>query len=406
MTDENKGYRRRFILAGGVVIFAIGQSLLFIIVAPIARTIGLSVQQFGLAFTIANITLLFAAPYWGRKSDVIGRKPVFIIGLFGSAFGTLLMALTLEVGLAGVLSTGWLFVMIVFSRAAYGITASAIYPSAAAYIADVTNWQQRAKGMALIGSANSLGSILGPMLGGGLAFLGVLVPMYTAAAISLIGAFAAILWLVEPERHREQKKDAPTSKLKPTDPRLRPYMIMWASFFVFFISLNFVTAFYIEDKFGITDTPTVMRTASIALLCMAAVITVLQGLVLQIIHVSPQVLLRLCGPAFSAGLFTMAFAPSLFVLFIGFGLLGVAFACANPGISGSASMKMKPHEQGAAAGYLSAANTLGAILGPVLGTSLYKIQPNAPMLLGGTLFIGISIYAFFIPAPRKDPQDE
>jgi MFS family permease len=406
MTDDNQGYRRRFILAGGVVIFAIGQSLLFIIVAPIARTIGLSVQEFGLAFSIANITLLFAAPYWGRKSDLIGRRPVFIIGLFGSALGTVLMALTLQAGLAGVLTTGWLFALIVLSRAAYGLTASAIYPSAAAYIADVTNWQQRAKGMALIGSANSMGSILGPMLGGGLAFLGVLVPMYTAAAISLFGAFAAVLWLVEPAQHKEQKKNKKPSTLKPTDPRLVPYMIMWACFFVIFISLNFVTAFYIEDKFGITETAAVMRTASMALLCMAAVITVLQGVVLQIVHVSPTVLLRLCGPAFSAGLFTMAFAPSPFVLIVGFGILGFAFACASPGISGSASLKMKPNEQGAAAGYLSAANTLGAILGPVLGTSLYQIQPNAPMLLGGTMFLGLSVYAFFIPAPRQETPDE
>jgi MFS family permease len=230
--------------------------------------------------------------------------------------------------------------------------------------------------------------------------------MYAAAAISLVGAILAIIVLVEPPQHQIRKKSKSKSTLKPTDPRLRPYMIMWASFFVVFISLNFVTAFYIEDKFGITETAAIMRTASMALFCMAAVITVLQGVVLQMIHVSPQFLLRLCGPSFSAGLFTMAFAPSPAVLMIGFALLGVAFACANPGISGSASLKMKPHEQGAAAGYLSAANTVGAILGPVLGTSIYKIQPNAPMLFGGILFIGISIYAFFIPAPTRDAEDE
>lgn len=410
MTEDNKAFRGRFLLAGGVVVFAIGQSLLFIIVAPMARTIGLSVQEFGLAFTIANITLLFAAPYWGRRSDVIGRKPVFIIGLFGSAAGTLLMAVTLEIGLAGLLTTGWLFICIVCSRAFYGATASAIYPSAAAYIADVTDWSNRAKGMALIGSANSLGSILGPMLGGGLAFLGVLVPMYAAAAISLAGAIAAVILLVEPARHQQQnearqKGSKSPSKLKPTDPRLRPYMIMWASFFTFFISLNFVTAFYIEDKFGITETAAIMRTAGLALFCMAAVITVLQGVVLQLIHVSPQFLLRLCGPSFSAALFTMAFAPSPSVLMIGFALLGLAFACANPGISGSASMTMKPHEQGAAAGYLAAANTVGAIIGPVLGTSIYKLQPNAPMLFGAIFFVGISIYAFFIPPPKRDADD-
>jgi len=397
----------KFILASGVVIFAIGQSLLFIIVAPMARSIGLTELQFGLAFSFANLSLIFASPFWGRKSDAIGRKPVFIIGLFGSAVGTILMATTLQIGFSGVLTTGSLILMLIISRMAYGLTASAIYPSAAAYIADVTDSLNRAKGMALIGSANSLGSILGPAIGGGLAFLGALFPMYAAAAISLAGGIAAIVWLKEPEqqRERQKQKDRPASTLKFTDKRLRPYMIMWASFFVVFISLNFITAFYIQDKFGITDMADVMRTASICLACMAIVITLIQGVLFQMIRISPHILLRLCGPAFSTALLIMAFAPSPMFLMLGFAVLGISFSCATPGINGSASLKMRPDEQGVAAGYLSAANTVGAILGPVTGTSIYKIAPNAPMLIGATLFIFISIYAFFIPPPDPPGPD-
>ena len=95
MTDKQTSYTYgKFILSSGVVIFAIGQSLLFIVVAPLARSIGLTELQFGVAFSLANISLIFAGPFWGKKSDVIGRKPVFIVGLFGSALGTLMMAWT------------------------------------------------------------------------------------------------------------------------------------------------------------------------------------------------------------------------------------------------------------------------------------------------------------------------
>jgi MFS family permease len=396
----------KFILASGVVIFAIGQSLLFIIVAPMARSIGLSELQFGAAFSLANVSLIFAGPFWGKKSDVIGRKPVFIIGLFGSAVGTLAMAGTLGMGLTGTFATAAIIGLIFLSRFAYGLTASAIYPSASGYIADVTDWTNRAKGMALIGSANAMGSILGPAIGGGLAFMGALFPMYAAAGISVAGALAAIIWLVEPEQHkiRQQNKDGNKPALKFTDKRLRPYMIMWATFFVIFIALNFVTSFYIQDRFGIPDIAAVMRVASLMLACMAIVITLVQGVLFQIIKISPQLLLLLAGPAFSAGLFTMALAPNLIVLGIGFALLGGAFACATPGINGSASLKMEAHEQGAAAGYLSAANTSGAILGPLVGTALYKLQPNAPMLAGGALMIIISVYAFTIPAPQQSSE--
>lgn len=403
MTETKPAYNYgKFILAGGVVIFAIGQSLLFIIVAPMARSIGLSETQFGLVFSLANFSLVFAAPFWGKKSDSIGRKPVFIFGLIGSGVGTLLMATTLKMGMAHSLTTTGLMAMLFLSRCVYGLTSSSIYPSSAAYIADVTEWQDRAKGMALIGSANSLGSILGPAIGGGLAFLGVLFPMYAAAAISVIGAVAAMIWLVEPAQHLERKKNKnrkPT--LKFTDRRLRPYMIIWATFFVIFISLNFITAFYIQDRLGITDMSAVMRTASLALASMAIVITLVQGVLFQMIKLSPQLLLRLCGPAFAIGLFTMAASTNVAMLMTGFGILGLAFSFATPGINGSASMAVDPHEQGTAAGYLSAANTSGAILGPLVGTTLYKLAPNAPMLAGGVAMVLISIYAFTIPAPNQ-----
>jgi MFS family permease len=411
MTDSAPNYKfGKLLLAAGVVIFAIGQSLLFIVVAPMARSIGFTELEFGLAFSLANVSLIFAGPFWGKKSDVIGRKPVFIIGLFGSAVGTLAMALTLRHGMslasAGTVAGVSLLAMVFGSRFIYGLTASAIYPSASGYIADVTGWGDRAKGMALVGSANALGSILGPAIGGGLAFMGVLFPMYAAVVLSFCAALAAIIWLVEPEEHKIRKANKDTAKpaLKFTDPRLRPYMVMWAPFFIIFISLNFVTAFYIQDRFGITELDAVMRTASIMLACMAVIITLVQGVLFQMIRLSPHLLMLLAGPLFATGVFAMALAPNLIVLGIGFAILGGAFACATPGINGCASLKMEAHEQGAAAGYLAAANTSGAILGPLVGSALYQIQPNAPMLAGGVLMTIISVYALTIPPPVQQQE--
>jgi MFS family permease len=304
----------------------------------------------------------------------------------------------------GALTTTGLMAMLFLSRTVYGLTSSSIYPSSAAYIADVTDWKDRAKGMALIGSANSLGSILGPAIGGGLAFLGVLFPMYAAVVISFIGAFAAIIWLAEPEQHIARKKNKSNNdkpRLKFTDPRLRPYMIIWATFFITFISLNFITAFYIQDRLGITDMAAVMRTASLALAAMAVVITLVQGVLFQLIKLSPQLLLRLCGPTFAIGLLIMAAATNTPMLMAGFALLGLSFSFATPGINGSASMAVEPHEQGTAAGYLSAANTSGAILGPAVGTALFKIAPFAPMLAGAAAMSLVSIYAFTIAVPKQ-----
>ena len=103
MQEKDFG-RAKAILAIGVVMFAIGQSLLFVIVAPLARDVGLSEVQFGWAFTLGNLGLVIGSTVWGAKSDTIGRKPVFVLGLLGATFGILLMALTLQAGQVGLIA--------------------------------------------------------------------------------------------------------------------------------------------------------------------------------------------------------------------------------------------------------------------------------------------------------------
>ena len=80
MANTDNNLTDRLLLVAGVALFALGQSLNFLIVAPMARAAGLTVPQFGIAFTIASLPMIFAAPFWGRRSDALGRKPVFIIG--------------------------------------------------------------------------------------------------------------------------------------------------------------------------------------------------------------------------------------------------------------------------------------------------------------------------------------
>lgn len=392
------GTRAKLILAFGVLMFAIGQALTFVVVAPLARAVGLTETAFGATLSIASLPLIFGAPFWGRRSDVVGRKPVFVIGLAGSAVGTLLVALVMQAGLSGWATATGVLVLLGLARACYGLVASAIYPAATAYMVDVTDFRTRSQGMAIIGASNGLGSVLGPLLAGALAFAGVLVPMYAAAAIGLIGAIATLLLLPEPASHRERGAGV---KLSARDPRLRPFMIMWALFFLTFMAVQIVTAFYLQDRFGITEPKAIVRTQSLLLISMASVIVGVQSTVLQIFRVHPRVLLRLFGPAFVVALLLMAFAPNTWVLMAGFAVLGLAFACANPGINGGASLCLEPREQGAAAGFLSASNTVGAILGPVVGTSIYQIAPNAPMLVGAVALAVLSVYTLTVKIPDR-----
>lgn len=330
---------------------------------------------------------------------MIGRKPVFIIGVSGAAVGTLLVALVLQLGVSGILTGFWLLVLFAAVRAAYGAAASAIYPAATAYMVDVTDIQNRGRGLAIIGAANGMGSVLGPVLAGVLAFFGALVPMYVAAAIGLGGAVMAWFLLQEPVRHADPRSKV---SIKLSDPRLRPFLIMWFGFFLTFMALQLILSFYLQDEYGITDPKDLVRQASFMLISMASMIVLVQIGVLQVIKVKPKTLLRLLGPFFVLALTIIGNAPNLVVMAIGFGVLGISFACASPGINGSASMCVQPWEQGATAGFLGAGNTLGAILGPIVGTQLYsRFGHHGPMIAGAIALSALSIYAFTIRVPDQ-----
>jgi len=93
------------------------------------------------------------APYWGRLSDRIGRRPVLLIGLGGSVvFYAMFGLATIYHSVAGLL----------LARVGAGI-AGATISTAQAYIADVTTLENRSRGMALIGAAFGLGFTLGPL---------------------------------------------------------------------------------------------------------------------------------------------------------------------------------------------------------------------------------------------------
>lgn len=146
-------------------------------VAHAARIVG----WFG--FVWAAMQFL-ASPVVGALSDHFGRRPVVLLSNFGLGVDYLLMALAPTVA--------WLFV----GRVVSGITSSS-YPTATAYIADVTPAEQRAAKFGLLGAAFGLGFIIGPAVGGVLGDINLRLPFWVAGALSL--ANAAYGYFILPE---------------------------------------------------------------------------------------------------------------------------------------------------------------------------------------------------------------
>src|SRR5262245_4464185 len=130
-------------------------------------------------FSTYSLMQFLAAPFWGRLSDRIGRRPVLLISLAASTTGYAIFALAHSVP------------VLFLSRIVAGIGGANI-AVAQAYIADITTEENRTKGMGMIGAAFGLGFILGPaisVIAG--SWLGQSGPGWVAATICGLNLLAA-----------------------------------------------------------------------------------------------------------------------------------------------------------------------------------------------------------------------
>src|SRR5580704_18099504 len=132
-----------------VFVDLLGFGLVLPFLAKEARdTFGVTAFEATLLASVYSLMQFLFVPVWGRVSDRVGRRPV----LLWSVAGTALTMAGLGVGLAWGRSILWLF-----AARAFGGIATANLGTASAYIADITKPEDRAKGMGIIGMAFGLG---------------------------------------------------------------------------------------------------------------------------------------------------------------------------------------------------------------------------------------------------------
>ncbi len=388
--------RDKLILLFGLITYGMGQSLLFVIFTPLARELGLAEWQLGVIIAASNVALAISAPRWGRASDRLGRRPVYLIGLGGYALGYAALALGVQAGLSGWVTAAPLFAVLLALRFAYGLAVGGINPAATAYIADTTDESSRSQGMALLAMSGGLGTIVGPAFGGALAVVSAVFPMYAAAGLAVLAGFWAFAALPEPVR---QAQTGAPRRLGVFDPRVLPYLAGWVVVFGVFTGVQTITAYFIADRFAITEVDAQQRTMMFALLAMAFCTLLVQAVVLQRWKAPPAVMLRFGFSVMTGALLLLAFGPGVGSLYAGYAAFGVSFGFAAPGLNAAGSLSVRADEQGAVAGLLSAAPTVGMIFGPLLCGAVYRAAPQLPMLGGAGLTLLMLGWLLFVRVP-------
>ncbi len=352
-----------------------------------------------ISFLYASVQFL-CGPVIGGLSDRFGRRPVLLASLLAFGADYLVMAFAPNLW--------WLVV----ARIIAGIT-GATFPTAYAYLADISPPERRSANFGLIGMAFGFGFIIGPALGGIVAQWGPRMPFLLAAALAFGNALYG--WLVLPESLKPENRRGfdirranPVGallRLRAAHPRvlgLAMTVFVWA---MCYQSLYSVWSFFGIQRFGWSPAEVGWSLAAVGLSG-----AIVQGVLSRrlIPRFGQRNIIVAGAVSAMAGYSIYAFSTVGWMLYLGIAvsaLQGLVFPC----LQGLMSADVAPSEQGELQGSVTSMQALASILGPPLMTSTFAAFsatsapvyfPGAPFLLS-TGFAALAL-AMFFRATRAD----
>jgi len=380
--------------AFGILFFCLlclgmGQSLFFAVLPPVARDLGLSEVQVGAIFSLSALLWVVTSPYWGRSSDVWGRKPVMLIGLCGFGTSTIGFAVFIWMGMQGMVGLALLFPLLVGVRAIFGAFGSGTMPASQAYVADRTTRAERASGVATIGAAFGMGTVIGPGVAAALIVFGLLAPFFVVGSLAFASALA--IWILLPERTRPRERQDKTSRLKILDGRVWPFLTVGVFMAMGQSIVVQVSAFYFQDTLQLS-VEDAAQMVGVGMMAMAMSTLFAQLVLIQRLNLAVQTMLR-GGTVIMIIAFGLMIAGGNYAtLVMALVAAGLGFGLLRPGLSAAASLSVEPDEQGAIAGFIGSTAAIGHVVNPFVALPLYQIMPEAPFILAGCLMIIMGIF--------------
>lgn len=347
----------------------LGYGIVIPVLPRYAECLGATSLQIGMLVGGFSLAQLITLPLWGHLSDSIGRKPVLIVSVFGTACGYLLM--------------GWFpsVLIMMIGRIIDGAAGGNISTIQAA-VSDITTPQERSKAMGSLGAAYGLGFIFGPALGGWASHrYGLSMPMFIASGLAVVNLLLIVAFLPESlsKEHQEHHAVERPSLLTLWEHLDRKtYVPAFLTFFFFVIGFSIMTtllALFVYHRYSMNEEQTG------ALYAMAGVIAIVieAGLYGTLAKYFGDRLLSVVG--------ALLIGVTLFLIPLTRGVGAVIGVCAimslgdsliSPALPSIVSGSVNERYQGAAFGLYQAAGSLARFLGPLLAGFFLAFDLHGP----------------------------
>jgi DHA1 family tetracycline resistance protein-like MFS transporter len=403
-----------------VFVDLLGYSLFLPLLPFYASTLGAGPSLVGILVASNALAQLLATPIIGRLSDKYGRRPLLIFSISGTLGSFLFLGLVEPLGRSvATLASGRItlaaatILMLFLSRILDGLFGGDV-SLARAYITDITDEKNRAKGLGMIGAAFGLGFIVGPAIGGTLANWGsaasvfaavglsrYAVPAFAAAALAAANLVAVILWLPEslPPEERARLAQSPRAAFTArclweciTRPRfgtlLRIRLLYMFAFTLF--TANF--ALWAQYQLRMSDQAT-----SYVLTYVGIIIVLVQGVAIgRLTSLFSETRLILSGAILlAATLAAWAFVPNLALLLVVATPLPLAGGVLNTVTNSAITKSVYREEVGGALGLSASLDSLARVIAPAIaGFMLQQLGPPSLGLLGAMVTAFTVLYVW------------
>lgn len=381
--------RNLLIIALIAVVNMLGYGIIIPILYAYSKKFGLSDFDNGLLFAIFSICQFASTPIIGRLSDKYGRRPLLLASIAGTAISFFMMAFAP--------SAIFLFI----ARALDGLTAGNI-PVAFAVISDTTKPEERAKAFGLIGAAFSFGFIFGPAISAFTIGWGSAMPFLIAGTVTVVAVLLTAFYLPETNKHIGEVQHG----------KLFDFKKMWHTLFdpqvglTFIITLIFYFAFACAIIYGFQ--PFTMHILNISTSDNAKLFTLfgIVGLVAQTFLV--QFFTKKFGMKKAFSLSILFTAVSFFIMYISRSLglfvaasiiLGVFNSVVQTLIPTILSQEVDAKSQGSIMGLNASYQSIGMIIGPIVGGAVASISVPMPFLVGTVFILLCFVLSFYVLRP-------
>lgn len=398
--------RRLFSIILIVFIDLLGFSLILPLLPYYAEKYGATQFVTGLLVASYAVMQLLGAPILGRLSDRYGRRPVLLASVFGTFLGFLLLGFADEIGsamanafnpqAANIFVLGILFL----SRMVDGLTGGNL-SVAQAYISDITDAENRSKGLGMIGAAFGLGFIIGPAAGGILSQWGYAVPGIVAAALTFVNVILIYFWLTESlteEKRAEMSEKEPAITLGALFNALsRPFTgaLLTTRFFysLAFSIFQTVFALYTLQKFNFSA-----RDTGFTLTFVGVLSVIVQGFLIDRLtkNFRDDALILFGGALMTISLLGWALTPNVFSLLLVLIPTAISGGILNTLLSSTLTQAVQPQEIGGILGLGAAIESVTRIFAPIIGGYLLQAFGTwSPGAFGAVMMLGITIFIYF-----------